>query len=202
MRASLPTLLLIFTLGWAGSVRSAEIAYVTDMLQLGLHAASDTSDRPIDSLPSGTRLEVLERSTHYARVRTPSGDEGWVKAAFIVSDAPARFRVDTLEREVGTLREQLAAARQTEHRAVAEAERLRAAEADAAESARSLRAALARLESEHTELIERLGANGISLPLAWVLAALAVAFVAGGAFGWWTIDTLSRRRHAGYRVYY
>jgi len=202
MRTSLSISLLIFALGWAGSVRSAEIAYVTDMLQLGLHAASDTSDRPIDNLPSGTRLEVLERSTHYARVRTPSGEEGWVKAAFIVSEAPARFRVDALEREVGALREQLAAARETEHRAVAEAERLRAAEAKAAESARSLRDALSRLEKEHLELIERFGADGILLPLTWVLAALAVAFVAGGAFGWWTIDALSRRRHAGYRIYY
>src|SRR5690606_22888320 len=115
MRTSLSISLLIFALGWAGSVRSAKIAYVTDMIQLGLHAASDTRDCPTDSLPGGIRLEVLVRSTHNARVRTPSGEEGWVKAAFIVWEAPALFRVDALEREVGALREQLSAARETEH---------------------------------------------------------------------------------------
>src|SRR5690606_3555450 len=179
----------------------ADIPYGPDMLPTGLTRASDTSDRPITTLPGGTRLEVLERSALYARVRTPSGDEGWVKAGFIVSEPPARFRLDELEREVGSLRDQLAAARDTERRAVAEAERLRAAEAEAAESARTLRDKLARLENEHAELVERLGADGILLPLEWVLAALVVAFVAGGGFGWWVLDTISRRRHAGYRVY-
>ncbi|MFO7285795.1 MAG: TIGR04211 family SH3 domain-containing protein [Gammaproteobacteria bacterium] len=200
MRSSLSIALLLLVLGWIDPVRG-EVAYVTDMLQLGLHAASDTSDRPLMNLPSGTRLEVLERSALYARVRTPSGDEGWVKAAFIVSEPPARYRLDTLEREVESLREQLAGALETERRAVAEAERLRAAEAEAAESARTLRDELGRLEKEHAELIERFGADGFLLPLEWVLAALVVAFVAGGGFGWWVIDTISRRRHAGYRVY-
>src|SRR5690606_12848920 len=75
--------IVLITLAWTAAA-AAETAYVTDLLQLGLHQASDTSDRPFANLPSGTRLEVLERKTHYARVRTDGGDEGWVKAAYIV----------------------------------------------------------------------------------------------------------------------
>ena len=36
----------------SASLASAETAYVTDILQLGLHAAEDTSDRPFRYLNS------------------------------------------------------------------------------------------------------------------------------------------------------
>src|SRR5690606_40383264 len=67
----------LFCLACAAAAQ-AETAYVTDILQLGLHQASDTSDRPFQNLTSGTRLEILERTALYARVRTDEGAEGWV----------------------------------------------------------------------------------------------------------------------------
>lgn len=201
MRQRFSIILLAIAMGWAGTAPAAEVAYVTDMLQLGLHRAPDTSDRPFTNLTSGTRLEVLERSAQYARVREPGGSEGWVKSAFIVAEVPARFRLDELEAEVAALRADLMAARSTERRAVNEAERLRAAKDAAAESAESLRDAVARLEQDNAGLIERFGANRLMLPIGWVLAALIVAFAGGGGTAWWAIDAMSRRRHAGYRVY-
>ena len=45
---------------------------------------SDTSERPFENLVSGTALEVLERTSNYARVRTPDGQEGWVKSDYLV----------------------------------------------------------------------------------------------------------------------
>ena len=75
------------------AVAAAETAYVTDTLQLGLHRAADTSDRPFRSLDSGQELEILSRTTYYANVRLPDGTEGYVKAGFLVSDKPARLIV-------------------------------------------------------------------------------------------------------------
>lgn len=200
MTKRLSIALLVCALAFAAHA-SAETAYVTDRLQLGLHVASDTSDRPFANLPSGTRLEVLERKALYARVRTPTGDEGWVKSAFIVAETPARFRLDELEAELADFREQLAESRVAERRAVEEAALLRSREAEASSFASSSREKIARLERENDALVERLGAYRGSLPIAWVAGALLVAFAAGGGFGWWVIDALSRRRHAGYRVY-
>ena len=66
---------------------SAQTAYVTDTLQLGLHQASDTSDRPFRSLDSGQELEILSRTTYYANVQLPDGTLGWVKAIEKVLDS-------------------------------------------------------------------------------------------------------------------
>jgi len=191
----------LLCLAWAAAAGAADTAYVTDILQLGLHRASDTSDRPFENLVSGTRLEILERTTHYARVRTESGAEGWVKAAYIVSETPARYRLAELESRVDALTAELADARATEKRAVREAERLRGLEAEHEASIEDLRRTLGRLEQQNAEYAARVERYRASLPLPWVLGALVLTFVGGGAAGWWTLDLLIRRRYAGYRMY-
>lgn len=192
--------IVLITLAWTAAA-VAETAYVTDLLQLGLHQASDTSDRPFANLPSGTRLEVLERKTHYARVRTDGGDEGWVKAAYIVTETPARFRVAELEAQLEALRTELEHARAAEKRATAEAERLRNRDAEHAASMHALEEKVTRLEAENADYADRVARYRASLPLPWVLAALALTFVGGSGAGWWALDAFIRRRYAGYRLY-
>lgn len=190
----------LLCLMWAAAA-GAETAYVTDVLQLGLHRAADTSDRAFENLISGTRLEVLERATHYARVRTEDGDEGWVKSAYIVTETPARYRLAELESEIDALRAELGDARETEKQATSEAAQLRSREAEHEASAEALREALARLEAQNAEYADRVERYRFTLPLPWVLAALALTLVCGGVGGWWALDLLLRRRHAGYRIY-
>lgn len=195
-RSAIALLGLVWT-----AAAGAETAYVTDILQLGLHRAADTSDRAFENLVSGTRLEVLERSTHYARVRTDDGDEGWVKAAYIVAETPARYRLAELESQVEALSAELAEARSTEQRASEEADRLRGREADHAATMKTLRDTVAQLERQNAEFAERVERYRVSLPIPWVLAALALTFVGGGAAGWWALDLFIRRRYGGYRIY-
>src|SRR5262245_23019864 len=78
----------------------SETAYVTHSLRLGIHHTDDTSDKPFENLVSGTALEVIERNTNYARVRTPDGQEGWVKAVYLVEQKPAQARVLELESQL------------------------------------------------------------------------------------------------------
>jgi len=85
------------------AVASAETAYVTDVLRLGIHAAADTSDRAFDNLVSGTAVEILERNTNYARVKLADGREGWVRSTFLVTTAPAAARIVELEAKVADL---------------------------------------------------------------------------------------------------
>jgi SH3 domain protein len=80
-----------------------DIAYVTDILRLGIHQAQDTSDRPFQNLLSGTELTVLDRVPNYAHVRTNDGQEGWVKSAYLVTDKPVQLRVAEMEAEIETL---------------------------------------------------------------------------------------------------
>ena len=85
------TRLALTTALWAcAAVASAETLYVTDSLRLALYESEDLSDKPLANLVSGTPVQLLERSTSLARVRTAAGEEGWVKASYLVPDKPAR----------------------------------------------------------------------------------------------------------------
>lgn len=189
--------LLLFTL----AAPAQETEYITDILQLGLFDNQTASGQPIRNLVSGTAVTVLERIPNYARVRTPTGEEGWVKSAFLVSDKPAQLRVAEVEAKIGELeheRDMAIAARDSAASdtadLVARAEReLAAAQAD--------RDTLARLQQENEMFESRMELYRGALPWPWVAGALVVALGAGFFAGYWWLDAQIRRRHGGFRVY-
>lgn len=192
---------VIVLLSAADADADAETAYVTDILRLGIHRASDTGDRAFESLISGTALEILDRNVNYAHVRMSDGREGWVKAAYLVSEKPAQLRVAEMEAELEALQTRVAAA----EAASVEAERsaadvVRRVQRDE-RSATALRESLGRLERQNGEYATRLERYRLSLPLPWVAAALLLTLIGGFVGGWWWLDALIRRRHGGFRVY-
>lgn len=178
-------LILVTLLICSAAIASAEIAYVTDILRVGLHEAEDTSDQPFRSLLSGAELEVLERGRDYALVQTADGEQGWVKSAYLVADKPARLRVSKVEATLDIMRDELSRAQNVE--------------SQTEELGRNIQA---RENTSETDTYEaRMDAYRGSLPLSWVVAALVVALAAGFFAGMWCLDTLIRRRHGGFRVY-
>jgi SH3 domain protein len=73
-----------------------------------LRSGGTLGHRVLGNIPPGERLEVLARGNGWARVRTPSGKEGWVVEAQIDATAPPLERVGVLEEEASRLRAQLA----------------------------------------------------------------------------------------------
>jgi SH3 domain protein len=184
-----------------GSAQAQEIRYITDILQLGLHRAEDTSDSPFQNLVSGTELTVLERVPNFARVRTADGEEGWVKSAFLVSEKPAQLRVAELELEIAELEHALAEAVANRDAAGADAAaRIASAELDLA-AAEAARNTVARLQLENSAYEERMELYRGAVPWPWVVGALVVVLGAGFVGGWWWLDALIRRRHGGFRLY-
>ena len=164
---------------WA-ALAAAETAYVTDSLRLGLHAASDTSDRPFENLVSGTAVEVLERNTNYARVRLADGREGWVKATFLVDSEAGR---SARGRARGRDRDARGGRNGSQDGADGRGARARAAHGGAAgedglgrDRFRTPCSACRRRTRAHEE---RLEAYRHTLPLKWVIPAVVVALVAG-----------------------
>ena len=104
---SLNTFTFVLILLCTGNLLAAEFSYVTDELLLGLYARDNASGERIKSIESGTQLEVIERKRNYARVRTREGDEGWVKAGFLVKEKPAKTLVAELTRENAALTQTL-----------------------------------------------------------------------------------------------
>jgi SH3 domain protein len=180
---------------------AAETAYVTDSLRLGLHHTEDTSDKPFENLVSGTALEVIERNANYAHVRTPGGQEGWVKSAYLVEQKPAALRVAELEAELAAVRGEFDQVRSARSSAEDELHRLGKQVAATTGSSDAIQDTLGRLKRENEAYEARLESYRGSLPLAWVGAALVVALVAGFVAGLWWLDALIRRRHGGFRIY-
>lgn len=183
------------------AVAAAQTAYVTDSLRLGLHHESDTSGRAFDNLVSGTAIEILERVPNFARVRTPDGQEGWVKSAYLVEQKPAALRVAELEAQIASLRDEVRAAGKARESAEAQLDQLRRELAASTGSTETIQETLGRLKSENQAYESRLETYRRSLPWPWVAAALVVAAVAGFAGGLWWLDALIRRRHGGFRIY-
>ena len=194
-------LLFLFVLVLTPGISRGETMYVTDILRLGLHQAQDTSDRPFRTLASGTELNVLERVTNYARVRAPDGREGWVKAAYLVDEKPARLRMSELEAEVAKLSEKLAGATEISDQAEKQVADLKAEIAASDDSSQAVQSKLAQLAKENDRFRSRLDSYRGSLPLSWVGIALIVTLGLGFVAGLWWIDYQSRRRHGGFRVY-
>jgi SH3 domain protein len=193
--------LLIGVLALVPLFAAAETAYVTDTLQLGLHQASDTSDRAFRSLDSGQELEILSRTTYYANVQLPDGTQGWVKAGFLVNNKPAKLIVaetraeaDGLARELEDLRNAFAAPAAT-----IDALNQQVADLQARLDDREVK--VTELGEENASLQNRQSQYKHSMPLRWVAGAVGICVVGGFLFGLWWVDQRSRRRHGGIRIY-
>ncbi len=179
----------------------AETGYVTDMLQLDLYADKAMSGKAIRKLRSGDRFEVLQRDGRAANVRLPDGQKGWVKSLYIVTKEPARTRVNQLEDQNAALQKQvdsLQAELTSGQSRIAQLE----GRSDGAEAERAAVAAeLAELRERNAELERTVSGYGSSVPLSIFLLGAVLALAVGAFSGWYYVDSRSRARHGGYRIY-
>jgi SH3 domain protein len=180
---------------------AAETAFVTDNLRLGLHQAADTSDRSFRTLNSGQQVEILSRDRNYAHVRLPDGVQGYLKAAYLVFEKPAKLivaetaaRVLQLEEELATTKEAFAVPGATIASLEQELQQSRSELDTSNAMLEELTAANERYKARHDQF-------KYSLPLFWVVAAMATCLLFGFLTGVYWFDWKSRKRHGGIRVY-
>ncbi len=180
---------------------AAETGYVTDRLVLGLHQSEDTSDRAFRSLESGQEFEVLSRDRLYAHIQLPDGTQGYVKAAYLVYDKPAKLIVSQTQAEVERLTAELEEARQAFADPAAVIDKLKADAVVMQADLDASRSQVEELEKENAAYQSRAARYQYSLPLSWVGGAIALCLIAGFIGGLWWVDQRSRRRHGGIRIY-
>jgi SH3 domain protein len=184
-----------------GYTAQAEDVYVTDMLQLDMYATAEFSGSPIRKLRSGDHLSLVEERGRYVNVRADDGLVGWVKSLYLVKDEPARTRLNKLEKENGTLdatvkklRSQLSA-EQTKFSGLQEQQ------SGSVEARAATEQEMDRLRSDNADMTDSLAGYKSSVPVSWMLVAVFLALIGGVAAGWFLIDSRSRSRHGGYRIY-
>ncbi len=190
------------------STSSAEVAFVTDELLLGLFVNENATGKRLKSLQSGEQLEVVQRKSSYAKVRTRDGVTGWVKAAYIVTDKPAKLRVAELERDNLALSEAL----QEVKRKLAEPEAIAAKEKAALRSQLEQREqqlenanqAVAKLTEElqntRLELIKYKPTEHEIDPRWWYLLGGSLVFFVGIFMGMRIVEKRVRKRLSGFRL--
>lgn len=86
---------------------AANYNYVSDQLVITLRTGQGNTYQILKTLPTGTRLEVLETTeTGYSRVRTNDGTEGWVRSQYLIDKPTAAMRLEHASRQLEQLKEQ------------------------------------------------------------------------------------------------
>ncbi len=78
------------------SIGHAETLFVTDRIMLGIHAEASEDSPLIDSVPSGTAVEVLETAEAFKKIRLPNGKSGWASSGYLVAEKPVSTQIDQL----------------------------------------------------------------------------------------------------------
>mgnify|MGYP001812040321 CR=1 FL=1 len=180
---------------------AAQTAYVTDNLRLGLHAAEDTSDRAFRFLDSGQEMEVLIRDRNYANVRLPDGVEGWVKAAYLVDEKPAKLIVAETMAERDALAAELETTKQAFAEPAAAIDRLEGEVGDLRSQLEAAQGRVTELEDENASIQGMKEQYRGSVPLKWVGGAIVLCLIVGLLCGLWWADHRNRKRHGGIRIY-
>lgn len=144
-RSSHKLLRVLFLLGvmFSAQVIAADsVRYVNDHLIITLRAGQGSEYKILKSLPSGTRLELLEQTegTDFSKVRTADGTEGWVRSWYLSETPTAKL----------LLEEAVSKAERLE----AENKKLRSSGSASDKSNNELRQKLNKFESENAKLLK------------------------------------------------
>jgi SH3 domain protein len=144
----------------------AETQYVVDRLIITLRSGQSTQHQILTTLPSNTKVEVLETAEKYSKVRAPDGTEGWVLNQYISKSPTAKIRLTAaeaklakLETENKQLKETLDTTSQKENAASKELAKLRQENTKQTEELTRLRRVAAKplkLENENQRLKKQL----------------------------------------------
>jgi len=161
----------------------------------------ELSGARVDTLVSGQAFEVLSRNAQTALVELEDGSQGYVSAAYMVIEKPARLIVAETLAENDRLTQELVNLRQSFAEPAALVESLQQESADLQATIDSNAARMMELDEKNKAHISRAARYQYSLPYSWVSGALIVCLIGGFLFGLWWVDRESRKRHGGIRIY-
>lgn len=83
----------------------AETAWLSDQLWVNVRSGPSNSNRILQTITSGTRMEILEQpeAGDFYRVRTEDGLEGWIPSRYLIDEPTGRLQVVNLTAEINQL---------------------------------------------------------------------------------------------------
>lgn len=90
----LPALLL------SANYSHADTAYVTDSITVGIFKTENLKGEPLERLPSGALVDVLQSTADVAEVKSGSGKKGWMRTTFLTTNLPATIQLENADHEL------------------------------------------------------------------------------------------------------
>lgn len=85
----------------------AESQYIKDVWNVGLYTQADSSSPSLGLISSGTKLEVLTQEGGYTQVKTSTGETGWTKTTYLVSQPTNDIKLKMAQRKIQILNEKI-----------------------------------------------------------------------------------------------
>jgi hypothetical protein len=176
---------------------SADTAFVSDELILGVYAEENNQGQRLATLHSGSMVETMSVTGEFTQVRLSDGTTGWVKSSYLTSKEPAVVKVKQLEEELDRRRATTPALAEAAARnEVLQLQRELAAKQGEIDAARRA----AAVPAEHAAAVpsrQLFGAMGAYLGAAGVVLSLLVGFW----LGWATLARKVKHKFGGIKVY-
>ena len=221
--------ILAITICITSVVVHAEVAYVTDKIKIGLHQEASNESPIIKLVPSGTKLNIIERENDLIYAEEPEGVRGWINSQNILNSKPGRTKVIELETVNKELEKKILTLQNESEKSISNeelekklnTERLKVGElqveltnikskAGNIESNDKLLADINHLKNANKQLINQLESSGIvsdengnqisSKNSSLKFISFMIIFIFGIIGGILILDFINRRRHGGFRV--
>lgn len=215
-----PALLLLAT------TAAAETRYISDYLIVTVRSGKGNQYKILETVPTGTAVEVLEDGQAYVKVITPKGTEGYIRKQYVSPDTPKALQIEQLQQQLAELREELAQSQQATQTKLQAADSqqqqlvsLKAELEQARQELRTVRAEyqdlrsksenVINLASENEQLIEQNNQLNSELLVLreenrnFHRSNMIRWFLAGAGvfFGGWLIGKISRKKTSGFSRY-
>jgi SH3 domain protein len=207
-------LLLLLLMLWPLMAYSA---HITDKLLAGMYSTPDNSQQPVQLLPSGTPVELINEKNGFVQVQLVDGKTGWVEKRFLSEEKPAKVRLLALQSKYRQLQEKLDSAEQqlsalTSPQEQQQVKALQTALATAEKTIVSLEEDVKQLAETKNKTTgsDDAAAVQLSTPKSeqqvgdsywWVVLLVAAGAIITGAYTGIRIqDRRQRNRHGGFRV--
>lgn len=99
----------------------ADTRYVSDVLVITVRTGKGTGYQIIETLRTGTKVQVLEEGDKYLKVKTPKGNEGYVLTQYISAETPKAVQIAQLSNQIDSLKSELAKQQEVAQSKIAEA---------------------------------------------------------------------------------
>ena len=213
--------LVLFFISIYTGMLQAETVYISDRLVVGLYEGKTGDTKLLKGLPTGTPLQVLERDSKLARVKTPDGMEGWIDASYAMTDKPSQLivleledkyrtalnRLDEREKEMAILRKMAGDPQAIPLQKVDTTEldnankMITRLKSDKKNLKAQLRQARSNAQpSAVATLIQSFSGTASTLKLEIVIALGMVIFIIGFYIGYKWLDYRNFKRHGGFRI--